>query len=53
MFLDGQHITKLSGLENLANLRWASFNDNYITNIEVLNVILFNLIINLLLIIIL
>jgi len=33
--LDGQHISKLSGLEQLVNLRWASFNDNYITKIEV------------------
>jgi len=35
LFLDGQHISKLSGLENLTNLRWASFNDNDITKIEV------------------
>ena len=35
--LDGQHISKLSGLENLLNLRWASFNDNNIAKIEVFN----------------
>jgi len=33
--LDGQHISKLSGLQNLVNLRWASFNNNDITQIEV------------------
>ena len=33
--LDGQHISKLSNLERLDNLRWASFNDNDITRIEV------------------
>jgi len=33
--LDGQHISRLSGLENLLNLRWASFNDNDIAKIEV------------------
>ncbi|XP_078672195.1 leucine-rich repeat-containing protein 9-like isoform X1 [Branchiostoma floridae x Branchiostoma belcheri] len=32
--LDGQHISKLSNLEKLENLRWASFNDNDITRIE-------------------
>jgi len=36
LFLDGQHITTLSALDSLTNLRWASFNDNNITNIEVL-----------------
>jgi len=33
--LDGQHVSRLSGLENLLNLRWASFNDNDIAKIEV------------------
>ena len=33
--LDKQHISKLSNLERLENLRWASFNDNDITKIEV------------------
>ena len=33
--LDHQHITKLSNLDKLENLRWASFNDNDITKIEV------------------
>ncbi|XP_064621486.1 leucine-rich repeat-containing protein 9-like isoform X3 [Lineus longissimus] len=32
--LDSQHISKLSNLEKLENLRWASFNDNDITKIE-------------------
>lgn len=32
--LDGQHISKLSNLERLVNLRWASFNDNDLTKIE-------------------
>ncbi|XP_077999840.1 leucine-rich repeat-containing protein 9-like isoform X2 [Glandiceps talaboti] len=32
--LDGQHITKISNLDRLENLRWASFNDNDITKIE-------------------
>ncbi|CAH1791753.1 unnamed protein product [Owenia fusiformis] len=32
--LDGQHISKLSNLERLENLKWASFNDNDITKIE-------------------
>nr|XP_022332452.1 leucine-rich repeat-containing protein 9-like isoform X4 [Crassostrea virginica] len=34
LFLDNQHITKLSGLERLENLRYASFNGNDITKIE-------------------
>ena len=33
--LDHQHLTKLSNLDKLENLRWASFNDNDITKIEV------------------
>ncbi|XP_022094850.1 leucine-rich repeat-containing protein 9-like [Acanthaster planci] len=32
--LDGQHISKLSNLERLVNLRWASFSDNDLTKIE-------------------
>ncbi|XP_013396331.1 leucine-rich repeat-containing protein 9 [Lingula anatina] len=32
--LDGQHISKLSNLERLENLKWASFNDNDLTRIE-------------------
>ncbi|XP_072171420.1 leucine-rich repeat-containing protein 9-like [Diadema setosum] len=32
--LDSQHISKLSNLERLVNLRWASFNDNDLTKIE-------------------
>ncbi|KAJ8308256.1 hypothetical protein KUTeg_013130 [Tegillarca granosa] len=32
--LDGQHITKISGLEKLENLKWASFNNNDLTKIE-------------------
>ncbi|XP_038075835.1 leucine-rich repeat-containing protein 9-like [Patiria miniata] len=32
--LDGQHISKLSNLERLVNLRWASFNNNDLTKIE-------------------
>ncbi|KAK7487003.1 hypothetical protein BaRGS_00021673, partial [Batillaria attramentaria] len=32
--LEGQHITKLSNLERLENLHWASFNDNDLTKIE-------------------
>ncbi|KAK3093172.1 hypothetical protein FSP39_012192 [Pinctada imbricata] len=32
--LDGQHITKLSGLEKLDNLKYASFNNNDITKLE-------------------
>ncbi|XP_062619612.1 leucine-rich repeat-containing protein 9-like isoform X3 [Saccostrea cucullata] len=34
LYLDNQHITKLSGLERLENLRYASFNNNDITKIE-------------------
>ena len=37
LFLDGQHISSLCGLESLPNLRWASFNDNSITTTQVLN----------------
>ena len=33
--LDDQHITKLSGLERMENLKWASFSNNDITKIEV------------------
>lgn len=32
--LEGQHITKLSHLDRLENLRWASFSDNDLTKIE-------------------
>ena len=32
--LDSQHISKLSNLERLVNLRWASFNDNDLTKVE-------------------
>ncbi|KAK2161241.1 hypothetical protein NP493_82g05041 [Ridgeia piscesae] len=32
--LDGQHISKLSNLERLENLQWASFNNNDLTKIE-------------------
>ncbi|XP_076099461.1 leucine-rich repeat-containing protein 9-like isoform X2 [Mytilus galloprovincialis] len=32
--LDKQHLTKLSGLEKLENLKWASFADNDLTKIE-------------------
>lgn len=34
LFLDNQHITKLSGLERLENLKYASFNKNDITKME-------------------
>ncbi|XP_056023048.1 leucine-rich repeat-containing protein 9-like isoform X3 [Ostrea edulis] len=34
LFLNSQHITKLSGLERLENLKYASFNGNDITKIE-------------------
>jgi len=33
--LDGQHLSKISNLDKLENLKWASFNDNDITKIEV------------------
>lgn len=36
LFLDNQHITKLSGLERLENLKYASFNKNDITKMEVI-----------------
>ncbi|XP_063150021.1 leucine-rich repeat-containing protein 9 [Candoia aspera] len=32
--LDGQHLCKISGLEQLVNLRWASFGNNNLTKIE-------------------
>uniref|UniRef100_A0A670XMP3 Leucine rich repeat containing 9 n=1 Tax=Pseudonaja textilis TaxID=8673 RepID=A0A670XMP3_PSETE len=32
--LDGQHLCKISGLEQLENLRWASFSNNNLTKIE-------------------
>ncbi|EDV23284.1 uncharacterized protein TRIADDRAFT_10167, partial [Trichoplax adhaerens] len=32
--LDNQHLTKISNLAKLENLRWASFNSNYLTKIE-------------------
>uniref|UniRef100_A0ABM5FBZ2 Leucine-rich repeat-containing protein 9 n=1 Tax=Pogona vitticeps TaxID=103695 RepID=A0ABM5FBZ2_9SAUR len=32
--LDGQHLSKISGLEKLENLRWASFSNNNLTKIE-------------------
>lgn len=43
LFLDNQHITKLSGLERLENLKYASFNKNDITKMEVImtNLVLF------------
>ncbi|XP_033624638.1 leucine-rich repeat-containing protein 9-like [Asterias rubens] len=34
LYLDGQHLSKLSNLERLENLRWASFSDNDLTKIE-------------------
>ena len=33
--LENQHMTKMSNLERLENLRWASFNNNDLTKIEV------------------
>lgn len=44
LFLDNQHITKLSGLERLENLKYASFNKNDITKMEVImtNLVLFD-----------
>ncbi|XP_060780549.1 leucine-rich repeat-containing protein 9 [Neoarius graeffei] len=32
--LDGQRLSHISNLEQLVNLRWASFNNNQLTNIE-------------------
>ncbi|ESO85654.1 hypothetical protein LOTGIDRAFT_155146 [Lottia gigantea] len=32
--LEGQHITKLSNLEKVENLRWVSFNNNDLTKVE-------------------
>ncbi|XP_070606504.1 leucine-rich repeat-containing protein 9 isoform X4 [Erythrolamprus reginae] len=32
--LDGQHLCKISGLEQLENLRWASFSNNNLTKID-------------------
>lgn len=32
--LDGQHLCRISGLEQLENLRWASFSNNNLTKIE-------------------
>jgi len=32
--LDGQYIGKLTGLEKLGSLRWASFNGNCITKLD-------------------
>lgn len=32
--LDSQHLCKISGLEQLENLRWASFSNNNLTKIE-------------------
>ncbi|KAJ6658013.1 hypothetical protein lerEdw1_001672 [Lerista edwardsae] len=32
--LDGQHLSKISNLEKLENLRWASFSNNNLTRIE-------------------
>ncbi|XP_058242803.1 leucine-rich repeat-containing protein 9 isoform X2 [Hemibagrus wyckioides] len=32
--LDGQHLSHISNLEQLVNLRWASFNNNQLMNIE-------------------
>ena len=34
LYLDGQHLSKLSNLERLENLRWASFSDDDLTKIE-------------------
>ncbi|XP_074662952.1 leucine-rich repeat-containing protein 9-like [Tubulanus polymorphus] len=34
LHLDNQHISKLSNLDRLENLRWASFNNNDITKLE-------------------
>ncbi|XP_041353285.1 leucine-rich repeat-containing protein 9-like isoform X2 [Gigantopelta aegis] len=34
LYLDGQHITKLSNLDRLENLKWASFSNNDLTKIE-------------------
>ena len=33
--LDNQHLGKLANMEQLENLRWASFNNNDLTKIEV------------------
>lgn len=33
--LDSQHLFKLNHINHLANLRWASFNNNYLIKIEV------------------
>ena len=35
MNLDNQHLGKLANLEQLENLRWASFNNNDLTKLEV------------------
>ena len=35
MNLDNQHLGKLANMEQLENLRWASFNGNDLTKIEV------------------
>ena len=35
--LDNQHLSKISNLEHLDNLKYVSFNDNDITKIEVLS----------------
>jgi Leucine-rich repeat (LRR) protein len=35
LHLDGQGISKLSNLEKLTSLRWASFSENNISKIEV------------------
>ncbi|CAI5764740.1 leucine-rich repeat-containing protein 9 [Podarcis lilfordi] len=32
--LDGQHLSRISGLDKLENLRWASFSNNNLTKIE-------------------
>lgn len=32
--LDGQRLTRLSNLDRLVNLRWASFDNNELTRIE-------------------
>ena len=35
LYLDNQELFKLTNLESLVNLKWASFNNNYLKKIEV------------------
>ena len=35
LYLDNQELSKLTNLESLVNLKWASFNNNYLKKIEV------------------